>query len=144
MNILLINGPNLNMLGQREPEKYGSETLSDVEKSFVDFLAAMDIQAKAFHSNIEGEIVEAIQRAKGVFDGIVINPGGYSHTSVAIRDSVSAVGLPCVEVHMTNIHAREEFRHKSLIAEVCVGQICGFKSYSYILGAQALVNFLNK
>lgn len=144
MKILVINGPNLNMLGQREPEKYGSETLEDIEKELHAYSFELGVDIETFQSNIEGEIVEKIQKTLGIFDGILINPGGYSHTSVAIRDAVSAVGIPTVEVHMTNIHAREEFRHHSIVSEVCTGQICGFKSDSYKLGLKAIFDYLNK
>ena len=138
MKLLIINGPNLNMLGIREPEKYGFETLADVEKELHAYSFELGIDIETFQSNLEGEIIDKIQQALNKFDGILINPGGYSYTSVAIRDAISAVNLPCVEVHMTNIHSREEFRHKSLIAEVCIGQITGFGKNSYKLGLKAL------
>lgn len=143
MKILLINGPNLNMLGMREPEKYGSETLEDIEKELQAYSFELGVVLETFQSNIEGEIVNKIQLALNHFDGILINPGGYSHTSVAIRDAISAVNIPTVEVHMTNIHSREDFRHHSIVSEVCIGQICGFKSNSYKLGLKALSDFLN-
>lgn len=144
MKILVVNGPNLNMLGIREPEKYGTTTLQDIEKELYAYSFELSIDIETFQSNIEGEIIEKIQQALGNFDGILINPGGYSHTSVAIRDAISAVNLPCVEVHMTNIHAREEFRQKSLISPVCVGQISGFGPNSYKLGLKALSDKLKK
>jgi len=144
MKILVINGPNLNMLGIREPEKYGTGSLSDIEKELYAYSFELGIDIETFQSNSEGEIIDKIQKAIGLFDGILINAGGYTHTSVAIRDAVSAVGLPCVEVHMTNIHAREEFRHKSLIAPVCIGQISGFGKESYKLGLKALYDCLKK
>lgn len=143
MKILIINGPNLNMLGLREPEKYGSQTLSDIEAELYAYSFELGVDIETFQSNIEGEIIDKIQNSLGVFDGILINPGGYSHTSVAIRDAISAVNLPTVEVHMTNIHAREEFRQTSLIAPVCIGQISGFKNDSYKLGLKALNDYLN-
>lgn len=142
MKLLVINGPNLNMLGAREPEKYGTTTLQDIEKELYAYSFEPGVDIETFQSNIEGEIINKIQQALGNFDGILINPGGYSHTSVAIRDAISAVNLPCVEVHMTNIHAREEFRQKSLIAEVCIGQISGFGKESYKLGLKALSDYL--
>lgn len=142
MKILIINGPNLNMLGIREPEKYGTVTLQDIEKELYAYSFELSVDIETFQSNLEGEIIDKIQQALGNFDGILINPGGYSHTSVAIRDAISAVNLPCVEVHMTNIHAREEFRHKSLIAPVCIGQISGFGQNSYKLGLKALKEYL--
>jgi len=143
MKILVINGPNLNMLGIREPEKYGTVSLSDIEKDLYAFSFEAGVDIETFQSNIEGEIIDKIQHALGNFDGILINPGGYSHTSVAIRDAISAVNLPCVEVHMTNIHAREEFRQKSIVAPVCTGQISGFGQNSYKLGLQALSDYIN-
>lgn len=144
MKLLIINGPNLNMLGIREPEKYGMTSLNDIEKELHAYSFELGIDIETFQSNQEGDIIDKIQKAIGIFDGILINAGGYTHTSVAIRDAISAVGLPCVEVHMTNIHSREEFRHKSLIAPVCVGQISGFGKESYKLGLKALYDYLKK
>ena len=144
MKLLVINGPNLNMLGIREPEKYGKSTLSDIEKELYAYSFELGIDIETFQSNSEGEIIDKIQQALGKFDGMLINAGGYTHTSVAIRDAISSVNLPCVEVHMTNIHAREEFRHLSLIAPVCVGQISGFGQNSYKLGLKALCDYLKK
>jgi len=142
MKLLVINGPNLNMLGIREPEKYGKSTLSDIEKELYAYSFELGIDIETFQSNSEGEIIDKIQQALGKFDGILINAGGYTHTSVAIRDAISSVNLPCVEVHMTNIHAREEFRQKSLIAPVCIGQISGLGQNSYKLGLKALCDYL--
>lgn len=142
MKLLVINGPNLNMLGTREPEKYGTETFSDLEKEIHAYSFELGLNIETFQSNSEGEIIDKIQQAIGGFDGILINAGGYTHTSVAIRDAISSVNLPCVEVHMTNIYAREEFRHKSLIAPVCIGQISGFGQNSYKLGLKALSDYL--
>ena len=144
MKLLVINGPNLNMLGIREPEKYGKSTLSDIEKELYAYSFELGIDIETFQSNSEGEIIDKIQQALGKFDGILINAGGYTHTSVAIRDAISSVNLPCVEVHMTNIHAREEFRQKSLIAPVCIGQISGLGQNSYKLGLKALCDYLKK
>lgn len=144
MKFLIINGPNLNMLGVREPEKYGLVTLENIEKEIYAYSFELGVDIETFQSNTEGEIIDKIQSALNIFDGILINAGGYTHTSVAIRDAVSSVNLPCVEVHMTNIHAREEFRHNSLIAPVCIGQIAGFGKNSYILGLKALKDFLDK
>ena len=144
MKLLIINGPNLNMLGVREPEKYGNTTLADIEKELLTYSLGLGIEIETYQSNIEGEIIDKIQQALGSFDGIVINPGGYTHTSVAIRDAISSVNLPSVEVHMTNIHAREEFRQKSLIAPVCIGQISGFGQNVYKLGIKALSEYLKK
>jgi len=144
MKLLVINGPNLNMLGIREPEKYGKSTLSDIEKELYAYSFELGIDIETFQSNSEGEIIDKIQQALGKFDGMLINAGGYTHTSVAIRDAISSVNLPCVEVHMTNIHAREEFRQKSLIAPVCIGQISGLGQNSYKLGLKALCDYLKK
>lgn len=129
MKILLLNGPNLNMLGTREPEKYGNITLEVIENRIVKLGAENGAEVETFQSNHEGEIIEKIQQTK--CDGLIINAGGFTHTSVAIRDAISAVGIPTVEVHMTNIHAREEFRHKSLISGVSIAQVVGFKEKSY-------------
>lgn len=142
MKIFVINGVNMNMLGIREPEKYGSMTLKDLEKSLYAFSFELGIDIEMFQSNHEGEIVEKIHSALGNADGIVINPGAYTHTSVAIRDALSAINIPTVEIHMTNIHSREDFRHKSLIAPVCLAQISGFGFDSYKLGLKGLVDFL--
>lgn len=142
MKFLLINGANLNMLGQREPEKYGSTSLSDIEKSVVNRGAELGVEVNTWQSNHEGEIVDKIQSAKDIYDGILINAGGYTHTSVVIRDAISAVQIPTVEIHMTNIHAREEFRHTSLLSGVCVAQVVGFKEQSYILALEGLVKLL--
>lgn len=142
MKFLVINGPNLNMLGTREPDKYGTTTLADIEKELFAYSFELGVDIETFQSNSEGNIIDKIQQALGVFDGIVINPAAYTHTSVAIRDAISSVNIPCVEVHLTNIHAREEFRQKSLIAPVCIGQISGFKGDSYKLGLKALYDYL--
>lgn len=144
MKILLINGANLNMLGQREPEKYGHTTLSDIEKAVIEKGNSLGAEVDTWQSNHEGEIVDKIQSAKGVYDGILINAGGYTHTSVVIRDAISAVQIPAVEIHMTNIHAREEFRHTSLLSAVCIAQVVGFKELSYTLATEGLVNYLKK
>ena len=131
MKILVINGPNMNMLGVREPEKYGSMTLRDLEKELYAYSFELGIDIETFQSNHEGEIVEKIQQAYKDVSGIVLNAAAYTHTSVAIRDAISSVNIPTVEVHMTNIHSREDFRQKSLIAGVCKGQISGFGIDSY-------------
>lgn len=143
MKILLINGANLNLLGTREPEKYGSATLNDIKKSVVELGKVLDAVVDTWQSNHEGEIVDKIQAAKGYYDGILINAGGYTHTSVVIRDAIAAVGIPTVEIHMTNIHAREEFRHTSLLSGVCIAQVVGFKEQSYLLALQGLVQYLS-
>jgi len=140
MKVLFLNGPNLNLLGTREPEVYGRTTLADIEMSVRERAAQLNVEVDFRQSNQEGELVEWIQKAKNHFDVIVINAAAYTHTSVALRDAISAVGVPTIEIHLSNIHAREEFRHKSLIAAVCVGQICGFRSRSYLLGLEASVH----
>lgn len=144
MKILLINGPNLNMLGTREPEKYGNVTLSDIECSLSEMALSLGVELSCYQSNHEGELIDRVQSAKDVFDGIIINAGGYTHTSVALRDAISAVAVPTVEVHMTNIHAREEFRHVSLLSGVCIAQVVGFKEKSYEYALEGLVNYLKK
>ena len=142
MKILLINGANLNMLGQREPEKYGNTTLSDIENRVIEKGRELGVDVEVWQSNHEGEIVDKIQSTKGIYDGILINAGGYTHTSVVIRDAIASVSVPTVEIHMTNIHAREDFRHTSLISGVCIAQVVGFKELSYTLALEGLVNYL--
>lgn len=142
MKILFLNGPNLNLLGTREPEKYGHTTLDEINDMISKEAKSMGIEVEFFQSNIEGELVDKLQRANGAFDGIVINPAGYSYTSVALRDSILAVLIPTVEIHLSNIHAREEFRQNSMIAPVCIGQISGFAANSYKLGLIAIRDYL--
>jgi 3-dehydroquinate dehydratase-2 len=139
MKVLFLNGPNLNLLGTREPEVYGRLTLADIEAKVRERATELKVGLEFRQSNQEGELVSWIQEAKGKFQVIVINAAAYTHTSVALRDAISAVGVPTVEIHLSNVHAREEFRHKSLIAPVCRGQICGFGVKSYILGLEAAV-----
>jgi 3-dehydroquinate dehydratase-2 len=140
MKILFLNGPNLNLLGTREPDVYGRLTLADIEAKIRERAAQLKVTVDFRQSNQEGELVGWIQEAKGKFEVIVINAAAYTHTSVALRDAISAVGVPTIEIHLSNVHAREEFRHKSLIAPVCRGQICGFGAKSYILGLEAAVD----
>jgi len=142
MKILFLNGPNLNLLGRREPEVYGGMSLEEIEKRVKDRAAQLDARTEFRQSNIEGELVSWIQQAKGAADAIVLNAAAYTHTSIAIRDAIAAVGVPTVEIHLSNIHAREKFRHKSLMAAVCCGQICGFGAYTYLLGLEAAVNVI--
>lgn len=131
MNILVINGPNLNLLGIREPDLYGKEDYAALAALVEDTCAQEGIGVEVFQSNHEGAIVDTIQAAQGVYDAIVMNPGAYTHYSIAILDALKAVSVPCVEVHISNIHQREEFRHKSVTAPACVGQICGLGLYGY-------------
>jgi 3-dehydroquinate dehydratase-2 len=140
MKILFLNGPNLNLLGTREPEVYGRLTLADIEAKVRHRAQELGVEVDFRQSNQEGELVGWIQEAKGKFAAIVINAAAYTHTSVALRDAISAVGVPAIEIHLSNIHAREEFRHKSLIAPVCRGQICGFGAKSYLFGLEAAVD----
>jgi 3-dehydroquinate dehydratase II len=140
MKILFLNGPNLNLLGQRETEIYGRDTLADIEKDVREHAAKLGAKIDFHQSNSEGELVEWIQRAKGKFDTIVINAAAYTHTSIALRDAIVAVNIPTIEIHLSNIYAREEFRQKSLIAPVCSGQITGFGKKSYILALEASVD----
>ncbi|MDD5072972.1 MAG: type II 3-dehydroquinate dehydratase [Candidatus Omnitrophica bacterium] len=142
--ILVIHGPNLDLLGQREPGVYGKVTLKQIDAELRKIAKAEKVALEAFQSNHEGEIVEKIGKAKGKFDCILINPAAYTHTSVAIRDAISAVSIPVVEVHLSNIYAREEFRHTSLISPVAVGQVSGFGLDSYRLGLKAAIEIAKK
>ena len=136
--ILIINGPNLNLLGDREKSKYGNDTLETVKKKCESHSKSIDVEIKFEQSNVEGEIVTIIQKAKGIFDGIIINAAGYTHTSVAILDALLAVKLPVIEVHITNIYNREEFRSKSLISKAAKGIICGFGINGYIMALDSM------
>ena len=142
--ILIINGPNLNLLGDREKSKYGNDTLETVKKKCESHSKSIDVEIKFEQSNVEGEIVTIIQKAKGVFDGIIINAAGYTHTSVAILDALLAVKLPIIEVHITNIYNREEFRSKSLISKAAKGIICGFGINGYIMALDSMKEYLKK
>ena len=144
MKILFLNGPNLNLLGQREPQVYGKTTLADIEAMVHKQATTRGVTIDFRQSNLEGELVGWIQGAKGAFDGIVLNAAAYTHTSIALRDAIAATGVPAIEIHLSNIHAREEFRHKSLIAGVCRGQIAGFGANSYILGLEAAINITDQ
>ena len=139
MRVLVIHGPNLNLLGVREPEVYGGATLADIDSSLRLLADDLNVELSIFQSNQEGEIVDRIQSAMGQVDSILINPAGLTHTSVCLRDALLATGIPFIEVHLSNIHAREEFRHKSLLADAAVGVICGFGASSYTLGLRGLV-----
>ena len=142
--ILIINGPNLNLLGDREKSKYGDETLETVKKNCEFHAKSINVEIHFYQSNIEGEIVEMIQKAKGNYNGIIINAAGYTHTSVAILDALLAVKLPTVEVHITNIYNREEFRKKSLISKAANGIICGFGVNGYIMALDSMKEIINK
>lgn len=143
LRVLVLNGPNLNLLGTRKPEIYGTTTLADIERMMRKRAAELGIEMDFMQTNYEGELVEAIQKAKGKYQYLILNAAAYTHTSVAIRDAIEAVELPAVEIHLSNIHAREEFRHHSLIAPVCVGQICGFGAKSYLLALQYVAEMEN-
>lgn len=142
MNIMVVNGPNLRLLGTREPAIYGTETLAVILERLTAYAAKLGVRIVAFQSNVEGELVDAIGSARGVYDGIVINPAAYTHTSVAIRDAIKACGVPTVEVHLSNTHTREVFRHTSLTVPVCVGQVMGFGGHGYLMALDGLLSHL--
>ena len=142
LSVLVLHGPNLNLLGLREPEIYGATTLAQIDSKLIELGVSLGAAIQSFQSNHEGVIVDNIHAARGRYEGILINAGAYTHTSVAIRDALSAVQIPTVEVHLSNIYKREEFRHHSYLASVSVGQISGFGANSYYLGLQALIAHL--
>jgi 3-dehydroquinate dehydratase II len=139
MRFLVVHGPNLNLLGAREPDVYGTTTLAEIDKQLSDKAAAGGHEVVSFQSNHEGELIDTLHTATDGFDGVLLNPGGFTHTSVALRDAVQAVPVPVVEVHLSNIYAREEFRHTSLISGVAAGVVSGFGVASYLLGLDALI-----
>lgn len=143
MNILVLHGPNLNLLGQRETSIYGLATLSSISETLEGIAGELGVTLSHFQSNHEGELVDKVQAAHGNFHGILVNPAAYTHTSIALRDAFGAVEIPFVEVHLSNIHAREEFRQKSLLADLAIGSVVGFGPSSYFLGLKALVGALS-
>lgn len=144
MKILVLNGPNLNLLGQREPSVYGSESLADIVDKLRACATDANVEIESLQSNDEGALVSAIGAAPGLYDGIIFNPAAYTHTSVALRDALQAVDIPCVEVHLSNTHQREDFRQRSLTAPACVGQIMGFGSHGYILALEGLIGHIQR
>jgi 3-dehydroquinate dehydratase-2 len=142
MKILILHGPNLNLLGAREPEVYGSLSLDDINNKLIDLGEELSVEVTCLQSNHEGELIDALQDAQTWAKGVVFNPGAYTHTSIALRDAISAIEIPVIEVHLSNVYAREEFRHTSMISAVCTGKITGFGWRSYVLGLNALVEVL--
>lgn len=140
MAILILHGPNLNLLGEREPDVYGDVNLEEINQRLVSAGKEMDLEVKTFQSNSEGQLIDALQDARTWAEGVVFNPGGYTHTSVALRDAISSIEIPVIEVHLSNVYSRSEFRHKSLISPVCVGKVTGFGWRSYLYGLEELSN----
>ena len=144
MDLLIINGPNLNLVGKREPTIYGSQTLEDIQEELLISARKLDSELKFFQSNSEGEMIDCIQNSAGSIDGILINAGAYTHTSIALRDALLGVAIPYVEVHLSNIYSREEFRHKSFLSGTALGLVCGFGANSYQLALQGIVSYLKR
>ena len=144
MDLLLINGPNLNLVGKREPSIYGSQTIEDIKEELLTLASELDVKLKFFQSNSEGEMIDCIQNSVGSIDGILINAGAYTHTSIALRDALLGVAIPYVEVHLSNIYSREEFRHKSFLSDKALGLVCGFGANSYQLALEGIVSYLKR
>ncbi len=144
MDLLLINGPNLNLVGKREPSIYGSQTLEVIQVELCDLARELDARLQFFQSNSEGEMIDCIQKSAGSIDGILINAGAYTHTSIALRDALLGVSIPYVEVHLSNIYSREEFRHKSFLSDKALGMVCGFGPVSYQLALKGIVSYLKR
>ena len=144
MDLLLINGPNLNLVGKREPSIYGEQTLEDIQEELLTSAIDLDVKLKFFQSNSEGEMIDCIQKSVGSIDGILINAGAYTHTSIALRDALLGVAIPYVEVHLSNIYSREEFRHKSFLSDKALGLVCGFGANSYQLALEGIVSHLKR
>ena len=144
MDLLLINGPNLNLVGKREPSIYGSQTLEEIQEKLFILARELDAKLKFFQSNSEGEMIDCIQNSIGLIDGILINAGAYTHTSIALRDALLGVAIPYVEVHLSNIYSREEFRHKSFLSDKALGLVCGFGANSYQMALQGIVSYLKR
>ena len=144
MDLLLINGPNLNLVGQREPSIYGAQTLEDIQEELLTLASELDVRLQFFQSNSEGEIIDCIQNCVSSIKGILINAGAYTHTSIALRDALLGVAIPYVEIHLSNIYSREEFRHKSFLSDKALGLVCGFGANSYQLALQGMVSYLKR
>ena len=144
MDLLLVNGPNLNLVGKREPSIYGAQTLEVIQEELLTLASELDVKLNFFQSNSEGEMIDCIQNCVGSIDGILINAGAYTHTSIALRDALLGVAIPYVEVHISNIYSREEFRHKSFLSDKALGLVCGFGANSYQLALQGIVSYLKR
>ena len=144
MDLLVINGPNLNLVGKREPSIYGLQTIDVIQEDLLTLASEMDVKLSFFQSNSEGEMIDSIQKSVGSIDGILINAGAYTHTSIALRDALLSVSIPYVEVHLSNVYAREDFRHKSFLSDKAIGLICGFGPNSYQLALQGIVSYLKR
>ena len=144
MDLLIIDGPNLNLVGKREPSIYGGQTLEDIQAELTTLASELDVRLKFFQSNSEGAMIDCIQNSVGSIDGILINAGAYTHTSIALRDALLGVAIPYVEVHLSNIYSREEFRHKSFLSDKALGLVCGFGPNSYHLALKGIVSYLKR